>query len=187
MTSIWRVRCHWTGFPGAPGYSNFYSSSVPTAATLTAIRQFFSGLTVGIPTDVSIQVEGQGDELDVSSYQIIGQWSATQPAVVVGGAGDPYAGPAGFVCTWRTSTVINGRRVLGKTFIVPAAGIFQTDGSILNTYLATAQAAASDLVASADYDQVIWHKSGGDFGGSLAPVVSAHVPDMAAVLRSRRG
>ena len=80
-----------------------------------------------------------------------------------------------------------GRRIQGRTFLVPlVASAFDSTGTISTAALATLQTAANGLVAYDTIDPVVWKRPTPFTVGSFATITEARIPDMAAVLRSRR-
>lgn len=187
-----RVRVSWTNFPGAPGLSTFYLAAGIT--DVTAIRAFFSGLVARFPTGLTWQTPNTGDIVDVGTGKITGTWSGTGGGNTVGTAtAAPYSGSSGAMVRWLTNGVVNGHRLAGRTYLVPLAGAsYDNDGSIGSAAQTAIQGAGTTLIAAYGANMVVFHKprnaSGGDLGspGNVSSVVSALVPDLAVVLRSRR-
>jgi hypothetical protein len=137
-----RVRVLWQNFNGAPGYSNHYVGSLVTAQT--AIRTFYNALVSILPTAMTIQVPNSGDQVQEATGQIIGAWSGTAQTVVTGTGTASYSGASGAIVNWRTSAVINGRRPMGRTFIVPlASSQYDAQGSLVSSAVNQIQTAAS--------------------------------------------
>lgn len=197
MTTLSRVRIAWTGFPGAPGVTTLYSTA--TIPNLAAIRTAFAAFAAAMPNTVHGAVESAGDIIEDTTGDLVGAWSSSSvtgfDGTVVGG----YAGPAGAVISWRTSTILDGHRLKGRSFIVPlSANQYQSDGSLVSTEQASLQSAATAMVTAMSSELAVWHrpfpgreatptrpaKAAHDGGHGL--VTSAVVPDLAAVLRSRR-
>lgn len=175
----------WTGFSGAPGYSVFYAT--PDMGISGDIKTFFTAIDDYIPSGVNIQCPTSGDRLDEATGQLLETWSGGVGGTVQGQVAGNYASPAGICVNWLTNGVVNGRRVRGRTFIVPtAANIFAADGTLADNHLAVFQAAADALVASAAGDLLVWHRPVGGAGGSAHAIVAARVSDKVSVLRSRR-
>ena len=184
MTEIYRVRSIWTGFPGGPGVTTMYF--LDTATAVGSIHTFWGVVAAKLPNDVHIQVENAGDILEDSTGALTGAWSSSAVSSVAGAMSDAYSAPSGAVVDWNTETIAGGRRLRGRTFIVPLGGPnYQTDGSLATLTVSALQGAADDLVASQSASFVIWHRGTGS-DGSSGLVTSAKVPDLAAVLRSRR-
>jgi hypothetical protein len=189
MARIERVNCAWQAWPGAPGVSTFYmNTAAPPQATIDAIRAFFNALVTLLPLGLTITVPNSGDGIDDTNGSIVGSWSAaTPPAVVSGTSAAAYAGNAGSVVHWLTTTVVNNRRVRGRTFLVPlTSAAFQNDGSIATAALTTIQTAAAGLITTAADDLMVWHRPTAFAQGSSAVINGTRVPDLAVSLRSRR-
>ena len=180
-----RVRVLWQNWPGAPGYTNHYVGSAVLAQT--AIRTFYDAIKTFLPTGLTVQVPSSGDQVNEATGDITGVWTGAAQAVVSGLGAGGYAGPAGLCVNWRTSALIRGRRPMGRTFIVPIVGsLFETNGTLTSGTVATAQAAASQLITDLAGELKIWSRPTPTIAGANVTVISAQVPDMAAVLRTRR-
>jgi len=206
MANILRVKARWQGFVGAPGYSVFHFKDIdgslgPTDTSDIAgqVRSFYDTIkahlappvTIQVMSDVEVINEADGKMTDILTAGVIA------PVTSTGAAGTGYSAPSGAVVTWRTAGVRNGRRVQGKTFLVPLISTaYQADGSINSVALQAIETASLALSANST--------SAPDFGvyarpikESLIPLRAAQdgvfhtatgyrVPDMAAILRSRR-
>jgi len=87
------------------------------------------------------------------------------------------------------SDPINGRRPLGKTFLVPCiTGLFDSSGTIANATQTAYQAAGLALVQGLGGGGAlrVWHRPVNGTGGLAVGVVNCRVPDKQVVLRSRR-
>lgn len=202
MVSLMRVTARWNGFPGAPGYSVFHlrdfdsgtgGNDIPTAAQAGAaalrIRGFFDAIKGILPSVATIQVSGEVEVVDSETGNLIDAVSAGVPGVVTGGITGVYASPVGAVVNWRTGSVRNGRRLRGRTFIVPMAGSQFASGILLPAAQTTIQTAASALADSTQTpDLFVFGRptSSGASDGVAAVVTGAQVPSLAAILRSRR-
>lgn len=194
---MFRVTARWSGFQGAPGYSNFYFGSgfldgglLGDEAELLAgrVRDAFDEISTLLPTGVRINIDPEVPIIDSDSGTIQSFNSIDPPPHVAAGARSDYAGPAGAVVTWRTNDLRNGRRIRGRTFIVPlATQSFESDGTLESDSLTALRAFADTLMGSSlDGDFGVWSRPGAGGGGVFASVVGYSVPDMVAVLRSRR-
>lgn len=198
MTTVYRVTALWTGFQGAPGYSRFSFQDLidPTSrnAAGAAVRTMFNDLQAVFPDEVRINVQPTIQEYDMATGVLTGESSmTTTPGTAAGTAAGAYAAGAGFFVTWNTGVIFNGRRLKGRTFFVPAAACFDTDGSLDTTSLALIQTKANALVATAGANLCVWGKLWNtdvtpavQIGGALAPADSATVKDQASSLRTRR-
>lgn len=191
--AIFRVQAVWTGFTGGPGYSSFHFAEEGTPgydpAMRDAVVDFFDGIQSLMPTTFRVNVSREIEVYDSATGTLTGYENdeSGQGGVTGSGSGG-YVGPAGAVVTWNTNTVSNGRRVRGRTFLVPLrTAAFEADGTLSTNALNSINAAASVLSSPTfAHNFVIFSRRGGGQAPVVAPVVSHRVPDMAAVLRSRR-
>lgn len=183
-----RVRVVWSNWPGAPGYSNFYVGT--TITDHTPIRTFFQSLNNYLPAAVSISVPTTGDQISEATGLITGTYSATVTGgAVTGTAGNSgaYPGMAGAQVQWMTSAIIEGRRPLGKTFIVPLYNTgFDSNGSLATACQTAFQAAGAALIAALSGEMKVWSRPRPTIAGANVTVTACRVPDLAVALRSRR-
>lgn len=180
-----RVRVLWQNWPGAPGYTNHYVGSNVLAQT--AIRTFYDAIKSYVPNGLTIQVPSTGDQVNEATGAITGVWSGAAQAVVTGGGNVAYANAVGACVNWRTGLIIDGRRPMGRTFLVPLTSqAFETNGTLGSVALTTIGTAATQLIADLAGELKVWHRPNAAGPGSNVTVLTAQVPDMGAVLRSRR-
>lgn len=191
--AILRVTAEWTGFLGAPGYSSFHfmggGGLISDAQQVaTRVRDAFDEVNTSIPVDVQIAIHPEVEEIDeatgeVTGFQVI---DPGDPLSGVGGGG--YSAPSGAVVNWRTNDLRFGRRIRGRTFLVPLnSGSYDSDGTLSEDALQEVRAFA-DVLTTPDFDSelVVWSRPIDGSGGVAGTVVGYSVPDKAAVLRSRR-
>lgn len=195
--AILRLTARWTGFSGAPGYSAFhYQPGLIDGGLFGDIAQeiadridtAFQSLTSALPGDVSVQVEPEVEEIDETTGEILG-FVAIDPAPPQSGvSSEGYSAASGAVVNWRTDDVRAGRRIRGRTFLVPLdGGSYDSDGTLTSTALGQIRNWAG-FISNGPYDADfgVWSRPRDGAGGVFAPVTNFTVPDMAAVLRSRR-
>jgi len=185
MADIAKVVVVWTGFQGAPGYSVHYK--VAAGIVTSNLRTFYDAVKAYLPAGTSVQVPNQGDVINDANGEITGSWSSAANAVVTGPNSGPYAAGSGAVVRWTTGGIVLGRRVRGRTFLVPLLGsAFQGNGTIDTVPLATIIAAAAALVTAEAGNLLVWHRPIAGAGGDSFPVTNSDCPDRSALLRSRR-
>lgn len=191
--AIYRVTTRWTGFQGAPGYSNFHfhelSGSPGPEDGRNRVVAFFNEVRTLLPTDVGFLTEGEVTIIDETTGMIEGYETVSEnPPPGNGLATGGYSAASGAVVTWNTAGVRNGRRVRGRTFLVPLGGnAYQDDGTLTTNAIDTINDAAAELVGVGfDSGFSIFSRPGSSGAGGVYPVNGWRVPDMAAVLRSRR-
>lgn len=191
--AIHRITTVWRGFQGAPGYSNFFftgdGSGGQAAESRSRVVSFFNTVNALLPNDVELLTEGEAAIIDEQTGSIV-DYEMIVPDPTPAGGGDPggYSAASGAVVTWTTAGVVNGRRVRGRTFLVPLSGIaYQADGTLTSSALATLNEGAEEMVGNAfESGFGIWSRPGTSGAGAFFEVTGWRVPDMAAVLRSRR-
>lgn len=187
MVNIQRVRVALTGFPGGPGVATFYA--LDGQALQTPVHDLFGRLLAKFPSTVTFTVEVGGDIIDPLNGDLMGAWVGAPTSVITGTGTGVYSAPAGVAVNWLTTSVLHGRRLRGRTFMVPLIGnAFATDGSIDATTLASILGSAQQFVVDAATNLVVWHRPNTALGrtGGYGAVTAATVNDKAAVLRSRR-
>ena len=186
MAVLNRHRTVWSGFVGGPGVTTLYWSDV-TGPNLTAWNTHLTAIAARYPSVITWTSQNTGDRIDDATGAIVGAWTvgAVAPVVATGTGG--YFAPAGNVINWRTAGIVNGKRVRGRTFMVPLNGSSQdTDGSIATASISTLRTALASFVTAAAADLRVWHRPVDGSGGSSHVVTAADIPDKACVLRSRR-
>lgn len=180
-----RLRVTWNGLGGLPGLSTFYLRDEET--DVSAVKTFFTSIKDNFPSALSWDIPNGGDVIDTATGALTGGWTGTNGGTVAatGGSGT-FASGVGARVQWTTSTVINGRRVRGSTFLVPLLGAcYSSSGDLAATQRGVMQSAATALAAS-DLT-VVWHRpDAGASNGSLVDITGAVVPTRVTTLRSRR-
>lgn len=196
------IRANWSGTTGGPGLTQFAIAAGGAGGTYTPtdaqnavndVRAFFAALQGVIPNEVTITVSPTVDQYDQASGQLVASIvAASAPTPMPGGASGNYAGGVGFKYDWNTGVIHNGRRVVGHTYIVPAAAaLFDTDGTLTTTFTATLNAAASGLLSALAGHSLglqVWSRppTVPGVGGILSAVASGSYKDKSAILRGRR-
>lgn len=183
--NIFRVQTTWHGFPGAPGFTNLYFQT--SGGSVLAVSNFFQAIAGKMCREFSFTIPAEGESFDDATGVLTGTFT-DGVGVTINGTGDSeFAGPVGAVVDWRTSSINRGRKVRGRTFLVPIpSSTFEADGTLMAPARTLYQNAATALVTASAGALVVWSRPRAHVGGMAAPVTSAFVPDLAAVLRSRR-
>lgn len=194
MADIYRVKALWSGFGGSPGVTTHYLGETPTAADLTAVRTFYNTLAPHLPSGLTIAVPGSGDIIDEFEAGLTGTWTATAPTAVSGSNAGEAPAPVGAVVQWLTAGIHRGKRVRGRSFLVPLAAQYEGNGTLLATFVTTAQGAGTALITALNPKLRVWCRPLYGEGkprpiiavGNSFQVTAAAVPDKVMVLRSRR-
>jgi hypothetical protein len=198
MPEILRVKVNWTGFVGAPGYTNLYFSEFVTTGYTQAMADgavakastFMTNIKAFLPSVVTVGVDPTVEIIQADTGNLVGFFSTTPPAPAPGAIVGPYSAASGACFSWGTNGVRNGRRVRGRTFIVPIAGSFYDNaGTINDTNLTALRQHGTTLLATGGVtDFGVWSRpsSKGATDGAWFAAETSTVKDKVAILRSRR-
>ena len=177
----------WSGFGGAPGYTNMYFTPGDAGIFLPGLKGFFDLLVSRLPNGMHIAYPSSGDELNEASGVITGSWGVTPPADTVGGDSSVYPGAAGACVIWDTLSIVAGRRLKGRTFVVPmTSATFDIDGSLSAGTVTLFNSAIATFLSGTAGSGLVWHRPVGGSGGVAGVIQGGHVSDKCAVMRSRR-
>lgn len=198
MANLARVTINWTGFIGAPGYTNIYfRNSTPGTISqavvdnaLSKTDTFLAAVRPTLAITTTTVVDETVEEINEADGNLQAFWTGTTAAAGAGGSTGAYSAAAGACIAWSTNGIRNARRIRGRSFLVPLGGnALAADGTIDAAELTTIRSAADALrAASGDARLVIWGRPTGPEAtdGVSAEVVGSNVVDKTAVLRSRR-
>lgn len=209
MAEMIKVKLNWSGFQGAPGLSAFYFREFEgnddqdgfAQAAADKVKLFRDQVATIVPSGVTLTVGNDAEIINDTDGALVNVLTVDGGAGVSnnGHVGQAYAAAAGAVINWRTSSVHRGRRVRGRTFLVPIAGTeFESNGTLGGNAVAKLTAGATALLAAGagSPDFGIWARpqrvknpdgtTTTVNNGAWYVATSHNVPDMSAVLRSRR-
>lgn len=183
-----RVLVSWVG-PAVKGLSanvlHFAADGGPPSPA--AIKTAYQAIGGCIPTGQSVLIPNSGDIIEDTTGELIDVWTAGVAGQVDGAGGTAVAAGVGACVSWKTGGIINGRRLRGRTFLVPfATSSYDTDGTLTST--ANTQVANFRAAMMASGPMAVWHRpttKGGTDGNSYGIVSSSH-RDVVAFLSSRR-
>lgn len=201
MASIWQCGYEWTGFQGAPGFTNLYfaADTEDPAEALDAVEKGFllfdfladwgpSTVTVTPQTDVRLLSDITGDLLDIVTV--------TGLTPKVGAVNARYSAVSGACIIWPTTTIHGTRRMQGRTFLVPLTqAAYQSDGTLDPSAVSTIAADAEAMRTASGPVFGVWGRPRAASAGPppvtardgiWGPATSSRVPDRVAELRSRR-
>jgi hypothetical protein len=199
MTQMAKVTINWTGFSGAPGYTNLYfrdfteNGQIDQAIASGAaakVDNWIGGFQSRLPTTVTVQTDATVEAIEDTTGELQGFFNVTPAAARVGTGTGNYSAASGAVVNWYTAGVVRGRRLRGRTFLVPLAGsALDTNGTINNTELTALRTNTTTFINETGAgDLGVWSRPSapGAADGTWFAVNSFTIPDKVAVLRSRR-
>lgn len=203
MTAMLRVRTVWSGFNGAPGYTNLFfhggatnpgeddqQSQTFAASAYAKARTFMAVYGPVMPTDVTLTVDPNVDVLEETNGELVTSYAVAPGLPITGTDQGTYSVVSGGVISWNTSGIRRGRRIRGRTFLVPLAGNqYTSDGRLTTSSVDRMRNAAAALIADTTGARFgVWARPSGPGAtdGEWHPVTSAKTSDLPAILRSRR-
>jgi hypothetical protein len=183
--TAWSVLHFGTTSLGTPVQADADAAVARMQAWATSVKSL-------LPNVVSLNVQGETEEINEGTGALIGVWTSTTPTTQTGtaAAGQGWAAAAGAVVSWSTPSVRNNRRVRGRTFVVPVSNeVWDVDGTLKAVPLGTLNSAAAALRGGSTATQFgIWARptAPGATDGEVWPVSGHRIPDFSAILRSRR-
>jgi hypothetical protein len=196
-----KIKLRWQGFAGGPGYSNFFfmdkASGSPTPVTAqdaaNNVQNFGAYVRTHLPIEASLQVQSDVEVIESTDGRLVDVFNVNTMALLQGQAvSAPYSAASGAVITWRTAGVRAGRRVRGRTFIVPLANsVYQADGTLSSSFITgmTTNLSGAGWLASTNTALLgVYARPSikGATDGEFHTVTGFNIPDKVAVLRSRR-
>lgn len=162
--------------------------AIPGGGCQPLLKTFWTAVASLMSGYVHIHVPAEGETFDAATGELVDTWTFGTPVDITGGGTGAYAGGVGAAVGWSTAGIHYGRKVRGRTFIVPlAANVYDTDGTLASGTRTTLTNAAEDLVGDAAGSLVIWSRPAPTRPvGNAYPITSGLVKDHVSWLRSRR-
>lgn len=192
--AVYRVKLRWTGFTGAPGYTNLHfdvaaGDTVAGAQSVyDQVQTFAIDIAARLPSAVTLTTEAGVEVIDQATNELITIHTVTAGTNTKGQMTGGFSSATGACIVWETGEVKNGRRVRGRTFIVPLSAVaYEADGTLTASAITGLQDAASKLTAGGfGFGVLSRPSSSGASDGSFHTASSGRVNDKTAILRSRR-
>lgn len=188
-----QYRAPWSVPNAGPSVSTFHfvgNTAGQPDGIAAAVRGFFDAIKSTLPNDVIVNFASEMTIHNDATGQLVGTIPVTPPLAVQGTGTGSWAGGAGYRVDWLTQAIRNGRRVRGRTFIVPASNtVFSTEGRVLGATATTANTAGNGLLATASLagnDLAVWSRPGPAGPGQVFAVTDPATSTLAATLRGRK-
>jgi hypothetical protein len=188
---VFEYRAIWNVQGGGTGYSVFHVREASTSGVAAAAQTFAADLRTGfqsivahLPDDVILNFDSEARELDVATGQLLAVHAFTAPTAVTGSSTAAYSAPSGARVDLVTAGIVAGRRIRGRTYLVPITSLDYTTTGTIQSTARTAFNACFDTFKgrSGVYSLGVWSRT----HGVIADVVTCSTPSEAAILRSRR-
>jgi hypothetical protein len=209
MGEMAKLTVNWTGFVGAPGYTNLYfrdfqfENAIDQAivdGAITKTDTWLNAFNAYLPGSVNVTIASAVEVIEDTTGNLLRYMQGTPFARGNGSGTGAYSAASGACVNWYTNTIVRNRRLRGRSFMVPLAGsALDTAGTIDNAAVVSMRNASTAMAGGVGVgDLGVWSRptpildANGDPTGEYNPdgqwafVTSATVPDKCAVLRSRR-
>lgn len=164
----------------------YFADGTPLPTIRAALGTFWGAVDGSLAPTVFWSVDPTGVLLDDTTGALTGEWS--DPTAIAGsgsGSGQPVADATQINVQWNTASIINGRRVRGRTYVPGLAAAALSGGNLAEANRAAITAAGTTLAAS-NAEMRVWHRPKAGTGGTTVGVVDAVCRSELAVLRLRR-
>ena len=182
---IYRVRAAATGSTGGPWMGTwFFDSAAGTPLqAATAVRTFLDAIKAQFRNSITWTWDAVVDTLSTAGT-LLSSTAISPPANVTGtGTGDMLPPATQGRVIWQTGTIVNGRRLVGRTFIPGMiAGTQTATGAVQPATITAVNTAANALATAANCDMVVWSRA----HATAVGITSGAMDSDFSVLRSRR-
>lgn len=152
-----------------------------------AARTFINAQAANLTNDMIFTFPSSGDMIDDATGNIVGAWSGSLPAPVVGSSGASYMQGVGYQVKWLTAGVVNKRHVKGRTFFTACSGSsFDANGTLDTTVATGIQTAATAFITANSGNLRIWSRPAPGRAGSSHAVTTGSPVSRVAWLKTRK-
>src|SRR5262245_10964754 len=183
VADSWLSTLYWE--PGTVGGSNSDATDC-----LARFRAFWNAMNGIVCSGVTATFNPLVLAIDAADGELQAAFTGATPSpVTFVMTGDPLPSQTQGLITWNTSTVVNGRRVRGRTYVPLPSESHNASGAPQPAYTTGLQAGVAALMTAGSTASrpVIWHRPPPAGGlGIDAPVIGGSASPAWSVLRSRR-
>lgn len=178
----------WIGGRIGQGASVFHFESIASGsaagALATAVRGLFDARKADFSQDITWQFDSEVLELD-NAGNLQASYPVATPAAITGSSTGAYTSGSGIVVRHNTGVILGGKRILGRTFMVPTMGAtFDTNGDVSGTsigFFNTAFTNFNTACAATGANFAVWSKA----NTATVPVLNSTTQPRPARLSSR--
>lgn len=195
-----RVKIRWSGFQGAPGLTVLHFGAFPhdtfdstmAANAVSKTDAFIQALKPHIAYGATLETVADVETIDITSGELNGIVTTTPAAAATStqSLGQKFTAASGAVINWKTNEIRNGRRMRGRSFLVPLGiSVVENNGTLDPSFVTSMNTAAAALRSTTGAAALMVYgrpSAPGANDGTVGGVIGHSIPDMAAVLRSRR-
>ena len=188
MADLNEVIVDWNTTNSPGGLSVMYfKASGSIVNQRAAIQTMYTACIARLDNGTVWTVRTSGKIIDETTGTLTGFWNDAAAKTGTGTlSGNCVPNAAQVLFRWRTSTIVNGRLLQGRTF-VPGLGAASLDeGQVSAAALGAMQGGQAALLAAIPGELVVWHRPVGGNPGSGVAVTAGTVWSELAVQRRRR-
>jgi hypothetical protein len=195
MANIDKLVVSWN-FSGIPsGSSVFYTSASQGSSFQPRLVTFFTAIESYFPTAIGWTIPNNGETLDETTGKQVNVWSGGTTSTLAGTGTGAWSQVSGALIRWQTGQFANGRKIRGRTFLVPIGSANYSAGTISATTANAINAAATTLWSALPGQLVVYSRPVYDNtvkpptltrAGFSHPVNGSAVPTAVTYLSSRR-
>lgn len=182
---LYRIRAQAAGHTGGPWMGTwFFDSAAGTELqAATAVRTFLAAIAAQFRNSITWTFDPVVDTLSEAGA-LLSSTAISPPATVTGsGTGDMLPAATQGRVIWQTGAIVNGRRLVGRTFIPGMiAGTQTATGAVQPATISAVNTAANALATAANCDMVVWSRA----HDTAVGITSGAMDSEFSVLRSRR-
>jgi len=177
----------WTTIAGGGRVSVFFfTDGNPIASQRTALATFLGSVDGFLHSSTTWVIRTSGRELDDATGALTGTWTAvTGHGGIGGGSTGPIPDASQVLVRWKTSAIVAGRFLQGRTFLPGLDRANLTDGNLTSS-VQTSMSSDAQGLASAGVGLSVWHRPVLGAGGQREDADLGTVWSELAVLRRRR-
>jgi len=165
----------------------YFKASGSVASQRSAIQSMLGGVVARLDNNTSWVVRTSGKVRDEATGTLTGFWNDANAKTGVGTlSGNAVPNASQVLLQWRTSTIVNGRLLQGRTYIPGLSATSLDEGELSSGAITSFQAGQAALLAAVPGDLVVWHRPGGGSPGSGVSVTAGATWSELAVQRRRR-
>jgi len=169
------------------GVSTFYFGQEQGDTTGDALNDLFVALGAWVPNDVTWTIQQEGDLINDADGSLQGTWSDGPDFNVIASSAGAHAQGVGTYIRWDTAGINHGRRVKGRTFVVPLiTAAWDTAGVMGGGPRGVISSAASAFRGALGDAFLVWSRPTASGPGMSFPTVGSFVPTTPSWLRTRR-
>ena len=188
MSMIRQIITRWTTPSGSGKATVMYFEGSPTISTQRSnLNTFWTSVMGALDNSTSYTIDTSGIELESTTGALVGSWTHSTPYTDSGDQStEPVADATMALIRWKTSTIVGGRFLTGRTFIPGLDRAQLTNGNLSSSTVAALNGFAATFIAAPNAFG-IWHRPIAGSGGTHVVVSAADTWSELAVLRRRRG